>query len=62
MDFLIITLLAILGAALVAGGAALYRGSARPGVKAFAAAAIGSGIMMWAVILYITPMTGVRGG
>ena len=53
--FIIIIALAILGAALIAGGIVAYRGSSRVGVRAFAAAGIAAGVVMWAVILLVVP-------
>ena len=56
MDFVIIAILGILGAALIAGGIVLYRRSARTSLRAFGAAAIAAGAVMWLVILLITPV------
>ena len=49
--------LAILGAGLIAGGAVAYRGNARVGVRAFGAAAVAVGVVMWAVVLIATPVS-----
>ncbi len=49
-------ILAVLGAASIAGGVVAYRGSAAVGVRAFAAAAIAAGVVMWAVILLTVPV------
>jgi hypothetical protein len=57
MEFLIIATLGILGAALVVGGIVGYRKSVRAGVKTLAAASIASGVVMWALILLITPVS-----
>ncbi len=57
MDFLVIAILGILGAALIAGGIVTYRGSTRTGVRALGAAAIAAGVVMWALILLITPVS-----
>ncbi len=43
--------LAILGAALIAGGIVAYRGSPRTGVRAFGASAAAGGGVMWAIVL-----------
>ena len=53
--WIIILALAILGAVLIAGGVVSYRGSARVGVRAFGAAAVAVGVVMWAVVLVATP-------
>ena len=49
--------LAILGAMLIAGGIVGYRGSARTGVRAFGAAAVAGGVVMWAVVLFTVPVS-----
>jgi zinc transporter ZupT len=49
--------LAILGAAAVVGGVVAYRGSARPGVRAFAAASVASGVMMLMIVTMVVPVT-----
>ncbi len=49
--------LAILGAALVAGGIVAYRGSTRTGVRAFGASAVAAGVVMWAVVLMTFPVS-----
>ena len=49
--------LAILGAVLIAGGIVAYRGSARTGVRAFGAAAVAGGVVMWAVVLFTVPVS-----
>ena len=43
--------LAVLGAALIAGGIVAYRGSARTGVRSFGAAGVAAGVVVWAVVL-----------
>lgn len=50
-------ILAILGAALIVGGIVAYRGSAAVGVRAFAAAAVAAGVVMWAIILLTLPVS-----
>ena len=55
-DAVMMLILAILGGALIAGGIVLYRGSPRVSVRAFSAAAVAAGVVMWAIILLITPV------
>ena len=62
MDFIIIMLLGILGAALVAGGIVAYRGSKGVTGRAFGAAAVAAGVVMWAIILVIVPTSSTGGG
>jgi hypothetical protein len=59
MDWGTIILLAlvILGAALLVGGVVAYRRSTRVGVKAFGAASVAAGVMMWALVLVATPVS-----
>ena len=59
--FVIMAILGILGAALAAGGIVAYRASARVSVRAFGAASIAAGIVMWAVILLTIPLSTTRG-
>ena len=47
--------LAIFGAAFAVGGIVAYRGSTRTGVRAISAAAIASGVVMWAIVLITVP-------
>ena len=47
--------LAVLGVALMVGGIVAYRGSARTGVRSFAAAGIASGVVMLAIVVYDGP-------
>ncbi len=49
--FILQVALAVLGVALIAGGFVAYRGSARTGVRSFAAAGIASGTVMLAVLV-----------
>ena len=53
--WIIIMALAILGAGSIAGGVVAYRGSARVEVRAFGAAAVAVGVVMWAMLLVVTP-------
>ena len=57
MNFVIIAILGILGAALIVGGIVGYRKSVRPGIKTLAAASIAAGVVMWALILFTTPVS-----
>jgi len=50
-------ILGVLGAALIAGGIVAYRGSRRTGVRAFGAAAIAAGVVMWAIVLITIPVS-----
>jgi hypothetical protein len=54
-------ILAVLGAALVAGGIVAYRGSATVGARAFGAAAVAAGLVMWAVIVLTVPVSVTSG-
>lgn len=56
-EFIIIMVLVILGAGLVAGGVVVYRSSAKDGIRAFGAAAVAAGVVMWAVVLITTPVS-----
>ena len=56
MEFLIIAALAIVGAALVAGGFVAYRRSEATSVKALSAAAIAAGGLMLALAILVTPI------
>ena len=56
-DGMYLMALAILGAGLIAGGIVSYRGSARVGVRAFGAAAVAVGVVMWAVVLITAPVS-----
>ncbi len=48
-------ILIVLGAALIAGGIVAYRGSRRTGVRAFSAAGIAAGVVMWAIVIITIP-------
>lgn len=61
MEFAILALLGMLGAALIAGGAYAYRASVRVGVRTFAVAAIASGVIVWALLVYIAPVAVISG-
>ena len=60
--FAIQIILGILGAAFIIGGIVAYRGSARTGVRAFAASAVAAGVVMWAVVLFTVPLSSTGGG
>lgn len=57
MEFLIIIILGVLGAACITGGIVGYRKSESARAKAISAAAIAAGVVMWAAILLITPVS-----
>ena len=61
MEFFIIAALAVLGVAFVVGGIIGYRKSKSALGKAVSAGAIAAGIVMWAIIVFITPVTRVIG-
>ena len=56
MGLIEIILLSVLGAAFVAGGIVVYRKSEGTGTKAVGAAAIAAGIVMLAIVLFVTPV------
>ena len=56
-DGMIVMALAILGVGFIAGVVVSYRGSTRVGVRAFGAAAVAVGVVMWAVVLIVTPVS-----
>ena len=56
-EFVITIVFVIAGAALIAGGVVMFRGNERRGQRAIGAAVIAAGLMMWAVILFITPIS-----
>ncbi len=53
--FAIQIILGIVGAALIVGGIVAYLGSRKTGVRAFCAAAVAAGVVMWAVVLVTVP-------
>ena len=61
MEFLLIIVLAVLGAAFIVGGIVGYRKRKGALDKAISAAAIAAGIVMWAIIIYVIPVTRVVG-
>jgi len=61
MEFIIIAILGILGAALIVGGIVGYRKSERAGVKTVSAASIAAGVVMWALILVTMPASSSYG-
>jgi len=62
MEFRIIAILGILGAALIAGGIVTYRGSRRVGFRALGAALIAAGAVMWILIIMTIPVSVTTGG
>jgi hypothetical protein len=61
MGFLIIALMAIFGAALIVGGFVAYRRSEVTSVKAVSAGAVAAGVVMWAIIILVTPLSSSSG-
>ncbi|MFC1864283.1 hypothetical protein ACFLYG_00430 [Chloroflexota bacterium] len=57
MEFLILIVLGVLGAACIVGGIVGYCKSGSARVKIISAAAIAAGAVMWAAILLITPVS-----
>ncbi|MFC1955896.1 hypothetical protein ACFLWZ_05150 [Chloroflexota bacterium] len=57
MEFLILIILGVLGAACIGGGIVGYRKSESARAKVISAAAIAAGVVMWAIILLITPVS-----
>ena len=57
MEFLILIVLAVLGTSCIVGGIVGYRKSQSARAKAISAAAIAAGVVMWALILLITPVS-----
>jgi drug/metabolite transporter (DMT)-like permease len=53
--------LAVLGAALIAGGLVAYRYSPNTGAKTVSAAGIAAGVVMWLAILFILPVSSKTG-
>ncbi|HAL48363.1 MAG: hypothetical protein FI707_06855 [SAR202 cluster bacterium] len=60
--FLIQMALAVVGAALIAGGAVLYRGSSGSGARSIGAAGVAAGAAMWALVALTTPISSTGGG
>ena len=57
MEFLILIVLGVLGAACIVGGIVGYRKSESVRAKVISAAAIAAGVVMWAVIIFIMPVS-----
>ena len=55
MDFFILIVLGVIGAACVVGGIVGYRKSESAKAKAISAAAIAAGVVMWAILLLVIP-------
>ena len=62
MEFRIIAILGILGAALIAGGIVTLRGSTRLAFRALGAALIAAGAVMWILIIMTIPVSVTTGG
>ena len=60
--FIFQAVLAIFGAALIAGGIVGYRGSVRTAVRSFAAAGIASGVVMLAIVVMTIPASSASDG
>ena len=54
-------ILAVLGAASVAGGIVAYRGSMNTGGRAAGAALAAAGVVMWAIVLVTVPVSSSGG-
>jgi hypothetical protein len=61
-DAVIWMILSILGAAFITGGIVAYRGSWRTRIRAFAAAAIAAGVVMWAIVIVTIPVSSTGHG
>jgi hypothetical protein len=60
---IVITLVgAILGTGLIVGGIVVLRNARGTGSRAFGAVAVAVGVVLWAFILFITPIAVVQGG
>ena len=57
MEFLILIVLGVIGAACVVGGIVGYRKSASTKAKVISAAAIAAGVVMWAILLLVIPVS-----
>jgi len=55
MEFLILIVLGVIGAACVVGGIVGYRKSESTKAKVISAAAIAAGVVMWAILLLVIP-------
>ena len=55
MEFLILIVLGVIGAACVVGGIVGYRKSESTKAKVISAAAIAAGVVMWAILLMVIP-------
>jgi uncharacterized membrane protein YeaQ/YmgE (transglycosylase-associated protein family) len=60
--FIVQMILGIVGAGMIVGGFVAYRGSNKTGLKAFSAAAVASGIVMWAIVAATLPVSFETGG
>ena len=56
MEFIVIAILGIFGAGMIAGGIFLYRNSTKTNPRAVGVASIAAGVVMWGLILLITPV------
>ncbi|MFC1926864.1 hypothetical protein ACFLWV_03850 [Chloroflexota bacterium] len=62
MEALIWMVLGILGGALIVGGIVAYRGSKQVNIRAFSAAAVASGAVMWAIVSVTIPVSSASSG
>jgi hypothetical protein len=62
VEFVVGAILGVVGASLIVGGIVLYRGSTRLSLRALSAAALAAGLVIWALILFITPVPVERVG
>ena len=60
--FIIQASLAVLGAALIAGGIVAYRGSQLTVVRSIAAASVAAGVVMLAVVVFTLPVSSTSSG
>ena len=60
--FILQVTLAVVGAALTVGGFVAYRGSARTGVRAIAAAGLASGVVMLLIVGMTLPFSSTSDG
>ena len=57
LQFVMAVVFGIAGAALIVGGVVMFRGNENRGQRAAGASMVAAGLMMWAVILFTTPIS-----